>query len=55
MGLRDQEIIEEIGDLYVKEGIMELATQAYRELVKVAPKHGEGWHKLGDVYVNNQN
>lgn len=55
MGLSDCEIIEEIGDLYVKEGIIDLATKAYQELVRVSPKHGEGYHKLGDVYVNNQN
>ena len=55
MGLKDCEILEEIGDLYVKENCIDCAIQSYEELVKINENHGEGWHKLADVYCNNQN
>ena len=34
-GLNDVEIMEEIGDLYVREGQLELSVQAYTELVRI--------------------
>lgn len=54
IGLKDSEILEEIGDLYVKEGVLELATQSYKRIIEIDPKHGESWQKLGDVYCSTQ-
>ncbi|CDW74115.1 tetratricopeptide repeat protein [Stylonychia lemnae] len=52
-GLNDTEILEEIGDLYVREGYYDQATESFAQLIKIDPKHGEGWQKLADVYCNN--
>lgn len=59
LGLRDQQYIEEIGDLY--HGIHELdqALTAYEMLSKIAPEHPEGLKKyaqvLEDPKCRNQN
>lgn len=55
MGLKDDGILEEIGDLYVKEGCHDLAVQSYSKVVENSPSHGEGWQKLGDVHCNSEN
>eukprot|EP00347_Sterkiella_histriomuscorum_P008804 403343688 len=53
VGLKDIEILEEIGDLYAKENLLDLATESFKRLVEIDPKHGEGWQKLADVYCSN--
>lgn len=50
--LKDNEVLEEIGDLYVKEACLDLAIEAFSKLVSIDEKHGEGWQKLGDVYCS---
>lgn len=50
MGLKDAELLEEIGDLYAREdATVQNAISSYRELVKLYPQNGEGWQKLGDT------
>lgn len=35
MGLKEIEILEEIGDLYVKEGQLDLAIMGYQQIVSI--------------------
>jgi hypothetical protein len=55
LGLKDEEILEEIGDLYSKDQITaNLAIDAYSYLTsEVNQKHGEAFHKLADVQANS--
>ena len=49
MGLKEIVILEEIGDLYFKEGELQLAIDAFRQVTLIDPKNGDGWEKLGDT------
>ena len=50
LGLKDQDILEEIGDLYSRdEATVSLAIDAYTHLTNVNPQNGEGWNKLADT------
>ena len=49
MGLKDIEILEEIGDLYMKDLQLELAILTYKKIIEIDPQYGEGWQKLGDA------
>lgn len=53
MGLKDTEILEEIGDLYFKEGELQLAIDAYKQVTINDPEYGEGWEKLADTYCSS--
>ena len=53
MGLKDTEILEEIGDLYFKEGELQLAIEAYSEVTRNDPQYGEGWEKLADTHCSS--
>lgn len=52
MGLTKIEVLEEIGDLYVKDSQFDLAILAYENIVQIDPNYGEGWQKLGDAHCN---
>ena len=55
MGLKDAEILEEIGDLYSKnQDSISLAIEAYGALSESHPDHGEAWQKLGDSLCSRQ-
>lgn len=43
MGLREIDILEEIGDLYMKDIQLDLAILAYSQIVAIDSKYGEGW------------
>ena len=53
--MKDEEILEEIGDLYSKdEQTTSIAVDAFKHLTNVVnPKHGEGWHKLADLLMSS--
>ena len=55
MGLNDSEILEELGDLYVKEKIFPMAVICYERVVNLDETNGDGWRKLGDVHCNSDN
>jgi tetratricopeptide (TPR) repeat protein len=50
--IKDTEVLEEIGDLYVNEGCLDLAVEAFQKLINIDEKHGEAWQKLGNIYCN---
>mmetsp|Transcript_44413 Transcript_44413/g.43084 ORF Transcript_44413/g.43084 Transcript_44413/m.43084 type:complete len:121 (+) Transcript_44413:1726-2088(+) len=54
LGLDDIEILEEIGDLYMRNALQnkfDLSLMAFTKVTQIDPNHGEGWQKLGDVYT----
>ena len=53
LGLKDENILEEAGDLYL-EFDQKNATLCYSELVKAHPSNGQGWQKLGDILGNSE-
>ena len=55
MGLKEVDLLEEIGDLYAREDVTVMsAIESYRELVAQNPEYGEGWQKLGDTLCRIQ-
>ena len=49
LGLKDQEIIEEIGDLYSNSEELDQALIAYQKLAEIAPTFAEGLRKFAEV------
>lgn len=49
MGLKDQEIIEEIGDLYSNIEELDQALIAYQKLAEIAPMFADGLRKFAEV------
>jgi len=49
LGLKDQEIIEEIGDLYTNSEELDQALIAYQKLAEIAPTFADGLRKFAEV------
>ena len=59
LGLKDQDIVEEIGDLYTNIDELDQALIAYRKLAEISPQFADGLRKyaevLEDPHGKNQN
>lgn len=59
LGLKDQDIVEEIGDLYTNIEELDQALIAYQKLAEIAPEFADGLRKyaevLEDPHGKNQN